>query len=159
MPTRSEQPLWQDMDGRVAKRWFCTALLFGALLLPPLVVAHGPAHAQRYEGPSVKAPRGPNGGGHRLPPDDVGPRRPGKPPHPGRGPHGDWDLVFSDVVMAGGMSGVDLARWVREHRPGTRILLTSGFANVAEAGLDIKLLRKPYKQADLARAVREALEG
>jgi CheY-like chemotaxis protein len=71
------------------------------------------------------------------------------------------DLVFSDVVMAGGMSGVDLARWVREHRRGTRILLTSGFAEVAEddaaAGLDIKLLRKPYKQADLARAIREAL--
>jgi PAS domain S-box-containing protein len=73
------------------------------------------------------------------------------------------DLVFSDVVMAGGMSGVDLARWVRQHRPGTRILLTSGFTEVAEddaaAGLDIKLLRKPYKQADLARAVREALEA
>jgi PAS domain S-box-containing protein len=72
-------------------------------------------------------------------------------------------LVFSDVVMAGGMSGVDLARWVREHQPGTRILLTSGFADVADddaaAGLDIRLLRKPYKQADLARALREALEG
>jgi CheY-like chemotaxis protein len=73
------------------------------------------------------------------------------------------DLLFSDVVMAGGMSGVDLARWVREHRRGTRILLTSGFAEVPEddaaAGLGIKLLRKPYKQADLARAVREALEA
>jgi CheY-like chemotaxis protein len=72
------------------------------------------------------------------------------------------DLVFSDVVMAGGMSGVDLARWVREHRPGTRILLTSGFADVgdddAAAGLDISLLRKPYKQADLAQALRDALE-
>jgi two-component SAPR family response regulator len=70
---------------------------------------------------------------------------------------------FSDVVMAGGMSGIDLARWVREHRPGTRIVLTSGCADVAEddaaAGLDIKLLRKPYKQADLARALREALEA
>ena len=73
------------------------------------------------------------------------------------------DLVFSDVVMAGGMSGVDLARWVRERRPGARILLTSGFADVAEdeaaTGLDIRLLRKPFKQADLARAVREALEA
>jgi CheY-like chemotaxis protein len=73
------------------------------------------------------------------------------------------DLVFSDVVMAGGMSGVELARWVRDHRPGTRVLLTSGFADIAEdeaaAGLDIKLLRKPYKQADLARAVREVLEA
>jgi CheY-like chemotaxis protein len=71
------------------------------------------------------------------------------------------DLVFSDVVMAGGMSGVDLGRWVRERRPQIRILLTSGFADIAEgeaaAGLDIALLRKPYKQADLARAVRAAL--
>jgi PAS domain S-box-containing protein len=73
------------------------------------------------------------------------------------------DLVFSDVVMAGGMSGVDLASWVREHQPGLRVLLTSGFADVAEneaaTRLDLKLLRKPYKQADLARAVREALEA
>jgi PAS domain S-box-containing protein len=73
------------------------------------------------------------------------------------------DLVFSDVVMSGGMSGVELARWVREQRPGTRLLLTSGFADIAEdeaaAGLDIRLLRKPYKQADLARTVREALEA
>jgi CheY-like chemotaxis protein len=73
------------------------------------------------------------------------------------------DLIFSDVVMAGGMSGVDLARWIREKRPGTRVLLTSGFADVADdeaaAGLEIRLLRKPYKQADLARAIREALEA
>jgi two-component system CheB/CheR fusion protein len=73
------------------------------------------------------------------------------------------DLVFSDVVMAGGMSGVDLARWMKAHRPATRILLTSGFADIAEdeaaAGLDVRLLRKPYKQADLARALREALEA
>jgi two-component system CheB/CheR fusion protein len=72
-------------------------------------------------------------------------------------------LVFSDVVMAGGMSGVDVARWVKENRPDIKILLTSGFADVADdeaaAGLDIKLLRKPYKQADLARAVREAVEA
>jgi hypothetical protein len=41
--------------------------------------------------------------------------------------------------------------------------LTSGFADVAEdeaaAGLDIRMLHKPYKQADLARAVREVLDG
>jgi two-component system CheB/CheR fusion protein len=76
---------------------------------------------------------------------------------------GKIDLMFSDVVMAGGMSGIDLARWVREHRPGIKILLTSGFADVAEdeaaLGLEIMLLRKPYKQADLARAISEALEA
>ena len=72
-------------------------------------------------------------------------------------------LVFSDVVMAGGMSGIDIARWVREKRPGIKILLTSGFSDVADvetaAGLNIQLLRKPYKQADLARAIREALDA
>jgi signal transduction histidine kinase len=73
------------------------------------------------------------------------------------------DLVFSDVVMAGGMSGVDLARWLREKRPDVKVLLSSGFADItqdeAAAGLTLKLLRKPYKQAELARAVREVLEA
>jgi CheY-like chemotaxis protein len=73
------------------------------------------------------------------------------------------DLVFSDVVMAGGMSGVDLARWLREKRPEVKILLSSGFADIAQdeaaAGLNLKLLRKPYKQAELARALREVLEA
>ena len=74
------------------------------------------------------------------------------------------DLVFSDVVMPGGLSGFDIARWVRQHQPTVRVLLTSGFApEMADggevAGAGIKLLRKPYKQAELARAVREALSG
>lgn len=60
--------------------------------------------------------------------------------------------------MAGGMSGIDLARWVRARRPGTRILLTSGFADVAEdeaaTGLNIRLLRKPYKRTWRAPSVR-----
>ena len=37
------------------------------------------------------------------------------------------DLVFSDVVMAGGLSGYEVARWIRENRPGLKVLLTSGF--------------------------------
>jgi CheY-like chemotaxis protein len=45
------------------------------------------------------------------------------------------DLVFSDIMMAGGMSGHDVARWVTEHRPGLPVLLTSGFADkVASEG-------------------------
>ncbi len=73
------------------------------------------------------------------------------------------DLVFSDVVMPGGMSGFDLASWVRANRPGVRLLLTSGFTGeVAQNGenvalRDIEVLRKPYATAELARAVREAL--
>lgn len=73
------------------------------------------------------------------------------------------DLVFSDVVMPGGMSGFDLASWVRANRPDVRLLLTSGFTGeIAQDDesvtvRDIEVLRKPYATAELARAVREAL--
>jgi CheY-like chemotaxis protein len=74
----------------------------------------------------------------------------------------DIDIVFSDLVMPGGISGFDLARQVRERYPGTLVILTSGYSaellnqdEVAELGL--KVLRKPYRQADLARAFRAAL--
>lgn len=72
-------------------------------------------------------------------------------------------LVLSDVVMPGGVSGFDLARWVRVHRPNVRILLTSGFTGEAfldtehAEELEFSLLRKPYALPELARAVREAL--
>jgi PAS domain S-box-containing protein len=72
------------------------------------------------------------------------------------------DIVFSDLVMPGGISGIDLARQVREGYPGTRVILTSGYSaellNQTEvAELDLKVLRKPYRQAELARAFRSAL--
>jgi PAS domain S-box-containing protein len=74
------------------------------------------------------------------------------------------DIVFSDFVMPGGISGFDLARQVRERYPGTHVILTSGYsaellnqAEVAELGL--KVLRKPYRQAELARAFRATLAG
>jgi len=72
------------------------------------------------------------------------------------------DLVLSDVVMPRGMSGLDLARWVRTNRPDVRMILTSGFAHkVGEADQSdlsgIEFLSKPYAIADLARAVRHAL--
>jgi PAS domain S-box-containing protein len=74
------------------------------------------------------------------------------------------DLIFSDVVMPGGMSGFDLARWAQQHMPSVRVLLTSGFAeDVARAGEapvpDLEILRKPYTGDELARALRAALGG
>jgi PAS domain S-box-containing protein len=74
-----------------------------------------------------------------------------------------FDLVFSDVVMPGGMSGYDVARWVGEHRPGLRVLLTSGYPDeVARSqGVSLpvaRLLRKPYSRTELARALAAALE-
>ena len=72
------------------------------------------------------------------------------------------DLLFSDVVMPGGMSGRQLAAAVRRRRPDMKILLTSGFpdkAGDARAG-DRKesVLGKPYRQRDLALKLREILQ-
>jgi CheY-like chemotaxis protein len=73
------------------------------------------------------------------------------------------DLVFTDIVMAGGMSGVELAHEVRRRRPGLKILFTSGYADPAtfENGrvtADDGWLGKPYTRADLASKIRELLD-
>lgn len=74
------------------------------------------------------------------------------------------DLVFSDVVLPGGMNGRELAHEVQKRRPGTPVLHTSGYAETAvvqhgrlEAG--VELIAKPYRKEDLARAVRQVLNG
>jgi CheY-like chemotaxis protein len=72
------------------------------------------------------------------------------------------DLIFSDVVMPGGMTGYELAQHARQRLPSAKMLLTSGYdAEIASAqdttGSGLRVLRKPYKQADLARALREVL--
>ncbi|MEQ1696522.1 MAG: PAS domain S-box protein [Hyphomicrobiaceae bacterium] len=74
------------------------------------------------------------------------------------------NLVFSDVVMPGGMSGFDVARAVWQRHPRQKILLTSGFAEkLAPADdplfADSTILRKPYSLADLARAIAEVLDA
>jgi CheY-like chemotaxis protein len=72
------------------------------------------------------------------------------------------DLIFSDVVMPGGMTGYELAQHAKQRLPTAKILLTSGYdAEVASAqnttGSELRVLRKPYRQADLARVLREVL--
>ncbi len=76
----------------------------------------------------------------------------------------DIELVFSDLVMPGGMSGYDLCDEVRKRWPDTKLLLTSGYAEELvnadrPADEQFKVLRKPYRQADLEQSVREALNG
>jgi signal transduction histidine kinase/CheY-like chemotaxis protein len=72
------------------------------------------------------------------------------------------DLMFSDVMMPGGMNGLDLAREARRRRPDLPILLTSGYADAAirEAEAQgVPLLPKPYQLQTLATAVDGALAG
>ncbi|MBJ3783163.1 PAS domain S-box protein [Devosia sediminis] len=80
----------------------------------------------------------------------------------GRG--AEVDLVFTDLVMPGGISGYELARRVAEQWPGLNVLLTSGYADELvrrdeDAIAHLKVLSKPYRMADLAQAIAEALEG
>lgn len=74
----------------------------------------------------------------------------------------DVDLVFSDVIMPGGVSGFDLADTVSERYPAIRILLASGFSGrlVARSGEDVPdhaMIHKPYERSTLARSIRQAL--
>lgn len=74
------------------------------------------------------------------------------------------DLLFSDVIMPGGMNGKELAGKVREVKPGLRICLTSGYPagtlkmdELNEAG--ITFLAKPYARRALAETIRSILEA
>ncbi|MCR5872925.1 PAS domain S-box protein [Phenylobacterium sp. J426] len=64
------------------------------------------------------------------------------------------DLVFSDIVMAGEIDGLGLARQIREARPQLPVLLATGYSQAAE-GLsgEFPILRKPYRLAELSRAI------
>ena len=72
-----------------------------------------------------------------------------------------FDLLFSDVRMPQGMSGVELAREAKRLRNGIKVLLTSGYAEdvlVRHRALDeFPIINKPFNQADLARRLRSAL--
>ena len=75
---------------------------------------------------------------------------------------GDFDLLFTDVVLPKGMNGRELAEEIKRRRPGVRVLYTSGYtadAIVHQGRLDpgVQLLSKPYRRPDLARRVREVL--
>jgi CheY-like chemotaxis protein len=69
-------------------------------------------------------------------------------------------LVLSDVVMPGGMSGLELARILRKQRPGLPVVLATGYTQWGSRVIDedFTLIAKPYHREALAAAIRAALE-
>jgi PAS domain S-box-containing protein len=73
-----------------------------------------------------------------------------------------FDLLFTDVIMPGGMNGRQLAEEALKRRPSLKVLFTSGYpedAIVHHGRLDpgVLLLAKPYRKSDLAHMVRAAI--
>jgi len=77
------------------------------------------------------------------------------------GPRG-FDLMLTDLIMPGDMTGADLAREATGMRPGLRVILTSGYTGEALSsadGVPWPLLRKPYAADTLAQALAALLPG
>jgi DNA-binding LytR/AlgR family response regulator len=74
---------------------------------------------------------------------------------------GGADVVFSDIVMPGGMSGIELARELRRRRPDLPVLLATGYSDAARS-LDpdegLKLIEKPYRLETLKQALGEVVD-
>ena len=77
--------------------------------------------------------------------------------------HPEIEMVFSDVMLPGGMMAGAVVRKLRERIPGLKALLTSGFSDtlIHKRGLlelDVEVLDKPYAMGQLARRVRAVLD-
>jgi PAS domain S-box-containing protein len=75
-----------------------------------------------------------------------------------------FDLLFTDVILPGGMTGRQLADEAAHRRPGLKVLYTSGYTDnaiVHQGRLDpgVLMLSKPYRKSKLAEMIRRALKG
>jgi CheY-like chemotaxis protein len=73
------------------------------------------------------------------------------------------DLLFTDVVLPGGMTGADIARAAKAKQPGLRVLFTTGYARNAiihHGRLDpgVELLTKPFTYRALGEKIRDMLD-
>jgi PAS domain S-box-containing protein len=78
--------------------------------------------------------------------------------------HPEIDMLFTDIVMPGGMNGWELADQARQIRPGLPVVYSSGYAleMLAQQGLapaQSIILVKPYRKVELAERLREALSA
>jgi YesN/AraC family two-component response regulator len=76
--------------------------------------------------------------------------------------HPEIDILFTDIVMPGGVNGIELADRARALRPDLKVVFCSGFTDTSGTG-DEKILeneafiRKPYRKAELSNRLREVL--
>ena len=74
-----------------------------------------------------------------------------------------FDLLLTDVVLPGAMSGPDLATKIRHLRPDIKELFMTGYAAEAFNGQqklhrESRILQKPFRKAELATIVRDVLD-
>ncbi|HEU4517337.1 MAG TPA: response regulator, partial [Steroidobacteraceae bacterium] len=72
-----------------------------------------------------------------------------------------FDVVLSDVMMPGGMNGVDLARVIRERRPDIPVVLTTGYIEAARTAMaeGLEVLVKPFQIEALAAILDGQIAG
>lgn len=73
---------------------------------------------------------------------------------------GEFDALFTDVMMPGGINGFELARRAKAIRPALKILYTTGYSGVAPDRVGETfgpILKKPYRTAELADEIGRLL--
>lgn len=70
------------------------------------------------------------------------------------------DIVLTDVTMPGSLDGIGLAKWVRQHKPAAKILLTSGkgYLPSETEGLG-EFIAKPYRYSEVISKIRAAVNS
>ena len=68
-------------------------------------------------------------------------------------------LIFTDIIMPGGITGLELARKLRSRFPELPILLTTGYSEEVGGSHGFPVLQKPYELEALEGAVQQALKG
>jgi CheY-like chemotaxis protein len=76
--------------------------------------------------------------------------------------HKDIDLMITDIIMPGGMNGVELAEKARELSPGLKVIYSSGYPSDAliernGTRIDGPMLRKPYHRADFEAIIQRTM--